>query len=166
MSKSPLVSPPSGTTPVPSRPTYLPSPSSPSPPASRLLFFASFPICSLLVFMFSSPLLSVAIASPFRSPGRSNPGPLCPRMFQSRGSAPQLFQSSFCSPASPDVPCVRPLFLPRLFLPLSDSLFSCPPSPAFLIRAHVLLAFSCRHPLPKSSIVARPAPCCQMERKR
>ena len=69
------------------------SPSSLSPPASRLLSFLSFPICSLLLFLFSSPFLSASVSFFFFCcPGRSSPGPLRPRTLQSG-----------CV-ASPDVP--------------------------------------------------------------
>ena len=70
------------------------SPSSPSPPASRLLSFLSSPIRFLLLFLFSSPCLSAAVSfSLFVAPdilfpgrfvpGRSSPGALRPRMFES-----------------------------------------------------------------------------------
>ena len=71
-------------------PTYLPL----SPPASRLLSLLSSPIRSLLMFLFSSQRLSAAVSFslfvapdiPFPGrfvPGRSSPGALRPRMFQS-----------------------------------------------------------------------------------
>ena len=70
------------------------SPSSLSPPASRLLSFLSSPIRSLLLFLFSSPFLSAAVSFslfvapevPFPGrfvPGRSSPGALRPRLSQS-----------------------------------------------------------------------------------
>ena len=77
------------------------SPSSLSPPASRLLSFLSSPIRSLLLFLFTSPCLSAAVSFslfvapdiPFPGrfvPGRSSPGALRPQMFQSAapGSPP------------------------------------------------------------------------------
>ena len=91
------------------------SPSSLSPPASRLLFFVSFPICSLLLFLFSSPFLSNAVSFSFCCPGRSNPGPQRPRTLQSRASIPQMFQSGCV--ASPDVPLRDPYAFVRLPLP-------------------------------------------------
>ena len=69
------------------------SPSSLSPPASCLLFFVSFPIRSLLLFLFSSPFLSAAVSFSSCCPGRSNVRPLRPRTLQSRASAPRMFQS-------------------------------------------------------------------------
>ena len=70
------------------------SPSSLSPPASRLLSFLSAPIRSLLLFLFSSPCLSAAVSFslfvapdiPFPGrfvPGRFSPGALRPRLFLS-----------------------------------------------------------------------------------
>ena len=70
------------------------SPSFLSPPASRLLSFLSSPVRSLLFSLFSSPRLSAAVSFsffvtpdiPFPGrfvPGRSSPGALRPRMFQS-----------------------------------------------------------------------------------
>ena len=70
------------------------SPSSLSPPASRLCSFLSSPIRSLLLFLFPSPCLSAAVSFslfvapdiPFPGrfvPGRSSPGALRRQMFQS-----------------------------------------------------------------------------------
>ena len=91
------------------------SPSSLSPPALRLLLFVSFPICSLLLFLYSSLFLSAAVSFSFCCPGRSNPGRLRPRTLQSRASAPRMFQL-WCV-ASPDVPGRVPYAFVRLPLP-------------------------------------------------
>ena len=66
-----------------------------------------------LLFMPFLLFLAAAASSSSWSPGRSHPGPLRPRMFQSRCVA---------SPVVPvRVPCVRPLLLLRLLPPLPDS---------------------------------------------
>ena len=82
-----------------------------SPPASRLLSFLSSPFCSLLLFLFSSPCRSAAVSFslfaapdlPFPGrfvPGRSSPGALRPRMFQSAapGAPPDFLPYSLCCP--------------------------------------------------------------------
>ena len=118
-----------------------------------------------MLFTCSSSLLSAAISSSFCGPGRSTPGPLPPRMFQSRASAPRMFQSGRI--ASPDVPVQVPcaclpftspfLSLVLLVLPphLSGFLFmnsfsvlaaAAAPSSRSLGRSH--LTISCAAPLP------------------
>ena len=94
------------------------SPSSLSPPASRLLSFLSSLIRSLFLFLFSSPCLSAAVSFslfvapdfPFPGrfvPGRSSPGALRPRMFQSAppGAPPddpvRGFVPCSCPPKTP-----------------------------------------------------------------
>ena len=71
------------------------SPSSPSPPFSRLLFFVSSLPCSLLLFMFFSPLLAAAVSSSLCSPVRSNPGFLPPGCSSPGALLPGMFQSGF-----------------------------------------------------------------------
>ena len=87
------------------------SPLALSPPASRLPSFLSSPFCSLLFFLFSSPCRSAAVSFslyaapdlPFPGrfvPGRSSPGALRPRMFQSAapGAPPDFLPYSLCCP--------------------------------------------------------------------
>ena len=82
-----------------------------SPPASRLLSFLSSAFCSVLLFLFSSPCRSAAVSFslsaapdlPFPGrfvPGRSSPGALRPRMFQSAapGAYPDFLPYSLCCP--------------------------------------------------------------------
>ena len=91
--------------------SFCTAPSSLSPLSSRFMFFVSSLLRSLLLFMFSLPCPAPAASSSVCSPGRSNPGLLLPKMFQSRASTPRMFQSGCVS--SPDVPvqvsCVFPL---------------------------------------------------------
>ena len=111
------------------------------------LFFRVPPLHrSLLLCLFCLPFSAATASSSLCSPGRSNPGPLLPRTFQSRASTTRMFQSEcISSPGGPvRAPCACPLLLLLLLLPRPNSCSSCPLSPPSLALVHILLAVSCR----------------------